>query len=51
MPDLGDYALWVLASYAASLALLGGMVGWYWLRARRVRAQLEQVEARQDGPK
>ncbi|MCC5985170.1 MAG: heme exporter protein CcmD [Rhodobacteraceae bacterium] len=48
MPDLGRYAVEVLSAYGVSLALLAGLVGWYWLRARAVRAQLDAVEQRQE---
>ncbi len=47
MPDLGQYAVWVLWSYAASGALIAGLVGLsFWQRARVKRA-LNEVEARQ----
>ncbi|RBI87717.1 heme exporter protein CcmD [Rhodosalinus halophilus] len=48
MPDLGKYAFAVLASYGASLALLAVIVWASLRRARKVRAELEQVEARRD---
>ena len=49
MPDLGKYAFAVLASYGSSLALLA-VIFWASLRrARRIRADLEKVEARRDG--
>ena len=44
MPDLGQYATEVLGAYAASLALLGGLVWLSWRRSRRVKAALEDVE-------
>jgi heme exporter protein D len=46
MPDLGKYAFAVLGSYAATIALLAGLVAltlWQRARARRL---LEEVEAR-----
>lgn len=46
MPDLGRYALEVSLAYLASLGLLGGLVLWYWLRARAVRRSLDDVENR-----
>ena len=49
IPDLGKYAFAVLASYGASLVLLGGLVWLSVRRARRVRAELEEVEGRRDG--
>ncbi len=48
IPDLGRYASEVLSAYVVSLALLAGVVAWYWLRARAVRSQLDQVEQRQE---
>jgi heme exporter protein D len=49
MPDLGKYAFAVLASYGASVALLAAIVGAsLWQRAR-VKAQLRELEARQEG--
>ena len=48
IPDLGRYAVEVLSAYVVSLLLLGGIVVWYWMRARAVRRQLDQVEQRQD---
>ena len=46
MPDLGTYAVPVLASYAVSLALLAAVVIASVRKARRVRARLEEVEQR-----
>ncbi|MFN4056869.1 MAG: heme exporter protein CcmD [Roseinatronobacter sp.] len=46
MPDLGTYAVEVISAYLASLALIGALVGWYWLRGRAVRRALDEVEAR-----
>ena len=46
MPDLGRYALEVTLAYIASLGLIGGLALWYWLRARAVRRQLEEIETR-----
>ncbi len=48
IPDLGRYATEVLSAYAVSLVLLAGLSVWYWLRARAVRAQLDQIEQRQE---
>lgn len=48
MPDLGKYAFAVLASYGASLVLLVGIVWWSLWRGTRVKAQLREVEARQE---
>ncbi|MEO0773317.1 MAG: heme exporter protein CcmD [Pseudomonadota bacterium] len=46
MPDLGKYADAVLSAYAVSLVLLLGIVGLSLWRSRRVRAELEALEAR-----
>ena len=46
MPDLGKYAVAVLGSYAATIALLAGLVALtLWQRAR-ARKLLDEVEAR-----
>jgi heme exporter protein D len=48
MPDLGQYAVYVLSSYAVTLGLLAVLIiGSVW-QARRVRARLEAVENRRD---
>jgi len=46
MPDLGKYAVEVLSSYGVSLGLIAALVVSSVLRARRVKAQLDEVEAR-----
>ena len=47
MPDLGEYAGYVLWSYAAGAVLIAGLlVLSFWQRARVKRA-LDEVEARQ----
>lgn len=46
MPDLGAYAVPVLSSYAVSLGLLAAVIAASVLKARRVRARLEDVESR-----
>jgi heme exporter protein D len=47
LPDLGKYSFAVLGSYAASVALIVGLVALsLWQRARVKRA-LAEVEARQ----
>jgi heme exporter protein D len=47
MPELGEYAGFVLWSYAVSFLLIGGLLGLsFWQRARVKRA-LDEVEARQ----
>ena len=45
MPDLGKYAEAVLSSYAISLGLIVALVVLSVLRARKVKAQLAEVEA------
>ena len=46
IPDLGAYAVEVTLAWLGSLALIGGLIGWVWLRGRRVRAELETIENR-----
>lgn len=46
MPELGKYALAVLASYGVSLAMLVGLSALSMARARRVRGQLAALEQR-----
>jgi heme exporter protein D len=46
MPDLGKYAVEVLAAYGVSLALLGGLVVLSFLRSARVRRALDEAETR-----
>jgi heme exporter protein D len=48
MPDLGRYAFAVLASYAASAAILGVLIGASLWRAARMRAALRRVEAQRE---
>ncbi|WP_296417322.1 heme exporter protein CcmD [Pseudooctadecabacter sp.] len=50
MPDLGKYATEVLLAYGVSIGLLVVIVALSMRRARKVRAQLDQVEARK-GPR
>jgi heme exporter protein D len=47
MPDLGKYAVAVLSSYGASLALMVAVVVLTVWQGRRVKRQLDEVEARQ----
>jgi heme exporter protein D len=49
MPDLGPYWLEVTAAYVVSLAGLALMVGLVWRRSRKVRAELDEIEARRAG--
>lgn len=44
MPELGRYAVHVLGSYGATLALLGGLVLLSWRQSLRVRRRLQAVE-------
>jgi heme exporter protein D len=46
IPDLGKYANAVLSSYAEALGLIIALVVVSFIRARKVRAELEKVEAR-----
>ena len=46
IPDLGKYAVYVLSSYAVSLALIAILVWLSVRRARKMRAQLDAVEQR-----
>jgi heme exporter protein D len=47
MPDLGKYAVAVLSSYGASIALVVAVVALTLWQGRRVKRQLDEVEARQ----
>jgi len=49
MPDLGDYAGPVLGAYGVSIAILMVIVGLSVVQARRMRARLREMEARDDG--
>ncbi|GAB4264764.1 MAG: hypothetical protein Kow0013_12290 [Pararhodobacter sp.] len=46
MPDLGTYAAEVTLAYVASLSALAALIGWSWLRARKVRRDLAALETR-----
>lgn len=46
MPDLGKYAVEVLSAYAVTIVLIVGLVGVSVMRARRVRRDLDEAEAR-----
>ncbi|MFV0513989.1 MAG: heme exporter protein CcmD [Jhaorihella sp.] len=46
MPELGKYADTVLSAYAASILLLAGLVVVSLWRGRRLRAEMERIEAR-----
>ena len=51
LPDLGKYAGTVLSAYGASIVLLVGLILMSVAKGRRVRKQMQDVEARgkQDG--
>lgn len=46
MPDLGKYAVEVIASYLVSLGAMAALVAYFLMRGARMRRQLEEVEAR-----
>jgi heme exporter protein D len=46
MPELGRYALTVLAAYGVTIALLAGLVAVSLWRAARIRRRLAILEAR-----
>jgi heme exporter protein D len=46
MPDLGKYAVTVLAAYGATIVLLGLLVFATWAQSRRAKARLAETEAR-----
>ncbi len=49
MPELGKYAVAVVSSYGVSLGLLALLVVLTLWQGRRIKRQLDAVEARQDG--
>jgi len=44
MPDLGKYAFEVMMSYGIGLGLIGVLVLWTWVQARRAKAALARIE-------
>lgn len=48
IPDLGRYAVAVLSSYGATLVLMAAVVVLTVWQGRRVKRQLDEVEARQE---
>ncbi len=46
IPDLGKYATEVLSAYGVSIALLVLVIWWSMRRSRKVKARLDQIEAR-----
>ena len=49
MPELGKYADTVLTAYAATIILMGVIIVFSVLRARKVKKQLKELEARRNG--
>jgi len=49
MPDLGKYGETILTAYAATVILLAVIVVVSVVRARKVKRQLEELEARRNG--
>ncbi len=49
IPDLGKYAFAVLAAYGSTLVLLALLIGVSFWRSRKVKAELDDVEARRNG--
>ncbi len=45
MPDLGKYAVEVLAAYGVSLGLLAALVAWTLIQGARMREALRKFEA------
>jgi heme exporter protein D len=46
MPDLGKYAFAVLSSYGVAIAMILMLVGQSVRRSRKMKAELDAVEAR-----
>lgn len=46
LPELGKYAAAVLWSYAASIAMIGALIGWSLWRGAQIKRALAEVEAR-----
>ena len=46
LPDLGKYAVTVLSAYGVSILLLVGLIVMSVAKGRRVRKQMQEVEAR-----
>ena len=49
MPELGEYAGYVLWSWGVSLLLIGALVVQSFRRAARVREELRRIEGGKDG--
>ena len=50
MPELGDYAPYILGSYLGTLAIVAALVGASLRASRRARRELERLEARHPRP-
>jgi heme exporter protein D len=48
MPDLGKYGVEVMSAYGATIVLLVVLIWATWARSRKIRAQLDAAEARQN---
>lgn len=49
MPDLGKYGETILTAYAATIILVAAIVVLSIVRARKVKRQLAELEARRNG--
>ncbi|MCK4861453.1 MAG: heme exporter protein CcmD [Rhodobacteraceae bacterium] len=49
MPDLGKYGETILTAYAATIILVAAIVVLSIVRARKVKKQLAELEARRNG--
>ena len=49
MPDLGKYGETILTAYAATIILVAAIVVISIVRARKVKRQLAELEARRNG--
>ncbi|OUS08166.1 heme exporter protein CcmD [Rhodobacterales bacterium 52_120_T64] len=49
MPDLGKYGATILTAYSATIILVVAMVVLSVVRARKVKRQLAELEARRNG--
>jgi heme exporter protein D len=49
MPDLGKYGETILTAYAATIILVAAIVVLSVVRARKVKKQLAELEARRNG--
>lgn len=49
MPELGKYAETIMTAYAATIILVAAIVVLSIVRARKVKRQLDELEARRNG--